>query len=54
MTEEVIGTFVGRWYVTIFGVVFLLVVLRHLGPKRTAIYISQWLPLIVARCRIAL
>ena len=31
MTEEVIGTFVGRWYVTIFGVVFLLVALRHLG-----------------------
>ena len=40
MTEEVIGTFVGRWYVTIFGVVFLLVALRHLGPKRTAIYIA--------------
>jgi hypothetical protein len=40
MTEAVIGTFVGRWYVTMFGVVFLLVALRHLGPKRTAIYIA--------------
>ena len=38
MAEEVVGTFIGRWYVTIFGVVFLIVALRHLGLKRTAIY----------------
>jgi uncharacterized membrane protein len=38
VAEEVVGTFIGRWYVTIFGVVFLVVALRHLGLKRTAIY----------------
>ena len=35
---EIAGTLVGRWYVTIFGLVFLVVSLRHLGAKRTAVY----------------
>lgn len=38
MIEQVVGTFVGRWYVTVFGLVFLVVALRHLGAKRTAVY----------------
>lgn len=38
MVEQMIGTFAGRWYVTIFGLVFLVVAGRHLGAKRTAVY----------------
>ena len=40
MVGEVVGTFVGRWYVTGFGAVFLILGLRHLGAKRTAIYVA--------------
>jgi hypothetical protein len=29
--DEVIGTFVGRWYVTLFGAVFLWQASRQLG-----------------------
>ena len=36
--EEIVGTFVGRWYVTAYGTVFLVLALRHLGLKCTAIY----------------
>ena len=38
MVEQMIGTFAGRWYVTIFGLVFIMVAGRHLGAKRTAVY----------------
>jgi uncharacterized membrane protein len=38
MVEQMIGTFAGRWYVTIFGLVFLMVAGRHLGAKGTAAY----------------
>ncbi len=38
MVDEVIGTFVERWYVTAFGVIFLVAAIRHLGAIRTAIY----------------
>ena len=38
MVDELIGTFGGRWYVTAFGVIFLVVAIRHLGVKRTLIY----------------
>jgi uncharacterized membrane protein len=36
--EEIVGTFVGRWYVTAYGTVFVVLALRHLGLKWTAIY----------------
>ena len=38
MVQEIAGTIVGRWYVTIFGLSFLVFALRHLGPRKTAIY----------------
>lgn len=38
MGEQIVGTFVGRWYVTLFGLSFAVFALRHLGPRRTAIY----------------
>jgi uncharacterized membrane protein len=34
----IVGTLVGRWYVTLFGLAFLALALQHLGPKRTAVY----------------
>ncbi len=36
--EEILGTFVGRWYVTLLGVAFVVLAGRHLGWKRTGIY----------------
>ena len=38
MLEQVVGTVVGRWYVMVFGLVFLALAIRHLGAKRTLIY----------------
>jgi uncharacterized membrane protein len=38
--DEVIGTFVGRWYVTLFGAVFLWQASRQLGWKRTWTYLG--------------
>jgi uncharacterized membrane protein len=36
--DEVIGTVAGRWYVTAFGVTFLVLAVRQLGWRRTGIY----------------
>jgi uncharacterized membrane protein len=36
--EELIGTVVGRWYVTLFGLTFLWRASRQLGWRRTGIY----------------
>jgi putative membrane protein len=36
--EPVLGTILGRWYVTIFGLVFLWEAIRHLGARRVALY----------------
>lgn len=36
--DEVLGTLVGRWYVTLFGVVFAVTAVRHIGWRRTVIY----------------
>lgn len=41
MMEEVVGTIAGRWYVTAYGVVFVVLALRHLGPKCTVIYTAM-------------
>jgi uncharacterized membrane protein len=38
MLEEIAGTVAGRWYVTIFGITFLVLAVRHLGWRRTGIY----------------
>ena len=38
MGAEVMGTLVGRWYVTLFGVAFVALAVRHLGWRRTGIY----------------
>jgi putative membrane protein len=38
MVEEIVGTVVGRWYVTLFGLAFVFLASRHLGWKRTGIY----------------
>ena len=38
MVREILGTFVGRWYVTMFGATFAVLAVRHLGWKRTGIY----------------
>ena len=38
MGTEVVGTLVGRWYVTLFGVAFVVLATRHLGWRRTGIY----------------
>jgi hypothetical protein len=38
MGAEVLGTLVGRWYVTLFGVAFVVLAGRHLGWRRTGIY----------------
>jgi len=38
MWHEIAGTVFGRWYVTIFGISFLVFALRHIGGRRTAIY----------------
>ena len=36
--REVAGTLVGRWYVTILGIVFAVCAVRHLGWRRTLVY----------------
>ena len=36
--DLVLGTLIGRWYVTIFGLTFLWRASRHLGWRRTGIY----------------
>jgi hypothetical protein len=36
--REILGTLVGRWYVTVFGVVFAVLAVRHLGWRRTVAY----------------
>lgn len=36
--REIYGTVVGRWYVTLLGVVFLWCAVRHLGWRRTLAY----------------
>ena len=38
MAEEIVGTVVGRWYVTAFGITFLVLASRHLGWRRTGTY----------------
>jgi uncharacterized membrane protein len=38
MVDEVVGTIAGRWYVTLFGVAFAVLAIRHLGWRRTALY----------------
>ena len=36
--REIYGTFVGRWYVTVLGAVYLLAAVRHMGWRRTVAY----------------
>jgi uncharacterized membrane protein len=36
--EPVLGTLVGRWYVTVFGITFFWCAVRHLGWRRTLVY----------------
>jgi uncharacterized membrane protein len=36
--DELWGTVVGRWYVTLFGLTFLWCAVRQLGWRRTAVY----------------
>jgi uncharacterized membrane protein len=36
--DEIVGTVVGRWYVTLFGLAFVLSATRRLGWRRTALY----------------
>jgi putative membrane protein len=36
--HQIYGTFVGRWYVTLFGLTFLWRASRHLGWRRTILY----------------
>lgn len=38
--EQLIGTVVGRWYVTLFGLTFLWRASRQLGWRRTGIYVA--------------
>jgi uncharacterized membrane protein len=38
MAHEIVGTFVGRWYVTLFGITFVVLAVRHMGWRRTGIY----------------
>ena len=38
--DAVIGTVFGRWYVTLFGLVFLWRASRHLGWRNTGIYVA--------------
>ncbi|MBI2705704.1 MAG: carotenoid biosynthesis protein [Actinobacteria bacterium] len=38
MVQEIIGTIAGRWYVTLFGIAFVVLASRHLGWRRTGIY----------------
>jgi len=36
--DALLGTLVGRWYVSIFGAAFAWSAVRHLGARRTALY----------------
>jgi hypothetical protein len=36
--HELVGTLIGRWYVTVFGLVFAWCAVRHLGWRRTLAY----------------
>ena len=36
--REIYGTLVGRWYVTVLGIVFVWCAVRHLGWRRTIAY----------------
>ncbi|HEX9547621.1 MAG TPA: carotenoid biosynthesis protein [Acidimicrobiales bacterium] len=38
--HEVWGTVAGRWYVTLFGATFCWCAIRHLGWRRTALYLG--------------
>jgi uncharacterized membrane protein len=38
MGDQIVGTVVGRWYVTLFGIAFAVLAVRHLGWRRTALY----------------
>jgi hypothetical protein len=38
--HEVWGTVAGRWYVTLFGAVFLWRAVRHIGWRKTALYLA--------------
>src|SRR5579885_1424781 len=38
MVHEVVGTVVGRWYVTLFGAAFLWCAVRQLGWRKTLLY----------------
>ncbi len=38
MVDEIAGTVVGRWYVTLFGLAFAVSAIRNLGLRRAAIY----------------
>ncbi len=38
MGEQIVGTVVGRWYVTAFGIAFVVLAVRHMGWRRTGIY----------------
>jgi putative membrane protein len=36
--EAMVGTLLGRWYVTLFGITFAVAAVRHLGWRRTVLY----------------
>lgn len=36
--DELWGTLAGRWYVTLFGITFVVTAVRHLGWRRTLLY----------------
>lgn len=38
MARELVGTLVGRWYVTVFGIAFVVLAVRDLGWRRTVAY----------------
>jgi uncharacterized membrane protein len=42
--REIYGTLIGRWYVTIFGAVFLWQSSRRLGWRKTGLYVLVALP----------
>ena len=40
MTEELVGTFVGRWYVSLFGLTFLVSATRQLGLRKALTFLG--------------
>ena len=40
MGHEILGTLVGRWYVTLFGATFLWCAVRQLGWRKTLTYLA--------------